>query len=224
MNIIYKLTNKTKNTFPKYYIGCKTDCTITNINGVNTIINTVTNRPYYGSSLNNFFAEDLSSGHIFEAEVLEIVPKKENLMNVEANWLQKVNACNNNEYYNLSNGFQTLSKPDKVVNIYGEVLKDYAMRQSNFSKKRNTAKELGFKSILDFSLFTYYKRIENKNWAETRIVESPQENDKNYYWVRVKTEKNKTFNYYIYQETFEIKFLDTINNKILTLEEWRKQK
>ena len=87
-------------------------------------------------------------------------------MNVEANWLQKVNACNNNEYYNLSNGFQTLSKPDKVVNIYGEVLKDYAMRQSNFSKKRNTAKELGFKSILDFSLFTYYKRIENKNWAE----------------------------------------------------------
>lgn len=68
------------------------------------------------------------------------------------------------------------------------------------------------------------KLPENKNWAETRIVESPQENDKNYYWVRVKTEKNKTFNYYIYQETFEIKFLDTINNKILTLEEWRKQK
>jgi hypothetical protein len=68
------------------------------------------------------------------------------------------------------------------------------------------------------------KLPENKNWAGTRIVESPQENDKNYYWVRVKTEQNKTFNYYIYQETFEIKFLDTINNKLLTLEEWRKQK
>lgn len=68
------------------------------------------------------------------------------------------------------------------------------------------------------------KLPENKNWTGTSIVESPQENDKNYYWVRVKTEQNKTFNYYIYQETFEIKFLDTIKNKLLTLEEWRKQK
>lgn len=74
-------------------------------------------------------------------------------------------------------------------------------------------------------IFTLMEKLpENKNWAGTRIVESPQENDKNYYWVRVKTEQNKTFNYYIYQETFEIKFLDTINNKLLTLEEWRKQK
>jgi hypothetical protein len=68
------------------------------------------------------------------------------------------------------------------------------------------------------------KLPENKNWAGTRIVESPQENDKNYYWVRVKTEQNKTYNYYIYQETFEIKFLDTINNTLLTLEDWRKQR
>ena len=36
------------------------------------------------------------------------------------------------------------------------------------------------------------KLPENKNWAGTRIVESPQENDKNYYWVRVKSEPNKT--------------------------------
>ena len=68
------------------------------------------------------------------------------------------------------------------------------------------------------------KLPENQNWAGTRIVESPQENDKNYYWVRVETEQNKKFNYYIYQETFEIKYLDTINNKLMTLEEWRKQK
>ena len=27
-----------------------------------------------------------------------------------------------------------------------------------------------------------------------------------------------------YQETFEVKFLDTINNKLMTLEEWRKSK
>lgn len=166
MNIIYKLTNKSKSTFPKYYIGCKADCALTVIDGVNTIMNTVTNRPYYGSSLNKIFTEDLKNGHIFEAEILEVVPKKEQLMDVESKWLKHIDASNSIEYYNLSNGFEGLSKPDKVINIYGEVLKDYAMRQSNFSKKRNNAKELGFNSILDFSLFVYSRRIENKNWAE----------------------------------------------------------
>ena len=68
------------------------------------------------------------------------------------------------------------------------------------------------------------KLPENKNRTEIRIVESPQENDKNYYWIRVKTESDKTFNYYIYRETFEIKFLDTIKNNLMTLEEWRKNK
>ena len=68
------------------------------------------------------------------------------------------------------------------------------------------------------------KLPENKNPTSIRIVESPQENDKNYYWIRVKTKQHKTFNYYIYQETFQIKFLDTINKKLMTLEEWRKVK
>lgn len=68
------------------------------------------------------------------------------------------------------------------------------------------------------------KLPENQDWAGTSIVESPQENDKDYYWVRVKTQQNKKFNYYIYQRTFEIKFFDTVNNKLLTLEEWRKSK
>lgn len=65
---------------------------------------------------------------------------------------------------------------------------------------------------------------ENQNLVSTHIVESPQENDKNYYWVRAKTAENKEFNYYIYQETFEIKFFDTKKNKLMTLNEWRKSK
>ena len=68
------------------------------------------------------------------------------------------------------------------------------------------------------------KLLEDQNLTETSIVESPQENDKNYYWVRVETEQNEKYNFYVYQETFEIRFLDTINNKLMTLEEWRKQK
>ena len=74
-------------------------------------------------------------------------------------------------------------------------------------------------------IFSLMEKLpENQDWAGTRIVESPQENDKDYYWVRVETKQNKKFNYYIYQQTFEIKFFDTINNKLLTLEQWRKQK
>ncbi|NJM80057.1 MAG: hypothetical protein HC854_11365 [Flavobacterium sp.] len=60
------------------------------------------------------------------------------------------------------------------------------------------------------------KLPENQDWAGTEILESPQENDKNYYWVRVKTTENKEFNYYIYQETFEIKFFDPKKSKLMS--------
>ena len=66
------------------------------------------------------------------------------------------------------------------------------------------------------------KLPENQEWAGTEIIESPQENDKIYYWVRVETKENKKLNYYIYQKTFEIKFFDPKTNKLMTLAEWRK--
>lgn len=65
---------------------------------------------------------------------------------------------------------------------------------------------------------------ENQDWVGTTILESPQENDKNYYWVRVNTKQGKEFNYYIYQKTFQIKFFNPKNKKLMTLEEWRKSK
>lgn len=65
---------------------------------------------------------------------------------------------------------------------------------------------------------------ENKDWAGTAILESPQENDKNYYWVRVNTQQGKEFNYYIYQQTFQIKFFNPKSKKLMTLEEWRKSR
>lgn len=65
---------------------------------------------------------------------------------------------------------------------------------------------------------------ENQDWAGTAILESPQENDKNYYWVRVNTKQGKEFNYYIYQQTFQIKFFNPKNKKLMTLEEWRKSR
>ncbi|KFF07892.1 tetratricopeptide repeat protein [Flavobacterium hydatis] len=64
---------------------------------------------------------------------------------------------------------------------------------------------------------------ENQEWAGTSIIESPQINDKNYYWVRVTNKDKEEFNYYIYQETFEIKFFNPKTKKLLSLEEWRKE-
>lgn len=170
MNIIYKLTNKSKNTYPKYYIGCKKDCTITLINGVNTIVNTITNRPYYGSSLNKLFKEDFLNNHIFEAEILEQVSGRDDIMEIEAKWLNSVDALNNEEYYNLSNGFNSLKKSDTVINIYGEVLKDFAQSQSNISKRKTTVKNLGFNSLLEFTLFVKEQRDLGKKWSEISLL------------------------------------------------------
>ena len=162
MNIIYKLTNITKKGFPKYYIGCKTDATITDLNGIPTIINTITNRPYYGSSLNKIFSEDFSNNHIFVAEILEEVSGKENLLQKEAVWLEKFNVKDNEEFYNLTNGFNAVIKSDKVVNIYGEKLKEFSQNQSNISKRRSTVSALGYKTILDFMLFVIKEHIDEK--------------------------------------------------------------
>ena len=64
----------------------------------------------------------------------------------------------------------------------------------------------------------------NSTW----IYESPQENDKDYYWVKVGDghlgEQITTFNFLVYVETFEIKYFDPKTKKIFELSEWRKLK
>ena len=60
------------------------------------------------------------------------------------------------------------------------------------------------------------------------IVEAPKDNGKNYYWVRFYEDNSLIFkteyNFFIYQKTFEIKYYDKKNNKVLSLSEWRKTK
>jgi tetratricopeptide (TPR) repeat protein len=60
------------------------------------------------------------------------------------------------------------------------------------------------------------------------IVEAPKDNGKNYYWVRFYEDNSLIFkteyNFFIYQKTFEIKYFDKKNNKVLSLAEWRKTK
>ena len=91
-------------------------------------------------------------------------------MLVETKWLNSVNATINEEYYNLSNGFGSIKKSDTVINIYGEVLKDFAQCQSNISKRRTTVSNLGFNSILDFTLFVKEQKDLGKKWSEISVL------------------------------------------------------
>lgn len=67
-----------------------------------------------------------------------------------------------------------------------------------------------------------------KNNAGIGILEAPNDNGKNYYWVRFYEDNSIIFkteyNFFIYQKTFEIKYYDKKNKKILSLEEWRNSK
>ena len=50
MNIIYKLTNKSKTDFPNTYIGSKKNCRLEEIDSVPTIVYLSNGKPYYSSS------------------------------------------------------------------------------------------------------------------------------------------------------------------------------
>lgn len=64
------------------------------------------------------------------------------------------------------------------------------------------------------------------------IFESPQENDKDYYWIKVgegdiglSEKKFKTdYNFFIYPKNFEIKYYNQKENKLISIEEWRRNK
>lgn len=67
-----------------------------------------------------------------------------------------------------------------------------------------------------------YKNL--NNWNSTEIFEAPKDNGKNYYWIKVNSDDNEQFNFFVYQKTFEIKYYDKKNNKLLSLNDWRKTK
>jgi hypothetical protein len=67
-----------------------------------------------------------------------------------------------------------------------------------------------------------------KKCNSTWIYESPQENDQNYYWIKVGQQDGldnmiTMFDLYVYVETFDIKYFDKQNKKILSLYDWRSQ-
>lgn len=63
-----------------------------------------------------------------------------------------------------------------------------------------------------------------KYWNSIEIFQAPKDNDKNYYWIKVNSDNNEELDFFVYQKTFDVKFYDIKNNKLLSLNNWRETK
>ena len=161
MNIVYLLTNLNKKNGKRFYIGSKQECCIDQIDGVPTIVSLKTARPYYGSSTCQDMKADMVSGHVFSAEILEIVPDKKNLIEVERGHMILRNSIESNEYYNKALAHVGIFNVDQHApyNKYGESLLQYGKRQSSFNKRNNNAKRFGFKNLGEFCVWIHMQRL-----------------------------------------------------------------
>lgn len=160
MHIIYKLTNLDKTTGTRLYIGSKQECKLLIIDEIPTIFCVRTKKPYYGSSTNFKFKEDLINGNRFSAEILEIVLDKKEIRERENYYIKLYDAVNSDEYYNLSYAFINTRNPYAVKNCYGETVAEFAASQSQTSKREGTALELGYRNFGEM-YFSLYEEIQN---------------------------------------------------------------
>lgn len=165
MNIVYLLTNITKEKGRRFYIGSKTECNVICLDGIDTIIDLKSDKPYYSSSQSLEMKEDMSKGNVFVARILESVPNRKTLLERENYWITKYDAVSSQEFYNITNAVLNCHDQDVIVNVYGEKLKELATRNSSLSKKDNTAKELGYNNFAELVLHIW-SESKNKTYAE----------------------------------------------------------
>lgn len=155
MNVVYQYVNETKQATgdkPYKYIGCKSECSImVSDQGTNYLFNNKDARAYYGSSSNQAYWDDWERGDVFNVEILEEVPKRETIREVEQRYLTQIDAAGSPDYYNMTNNALSPSAKtmdhNAVVNKFGERYKEYAQRMSNRSKRDSNAKQCGFTSF-----------------------------------------------------------------------------
>lgn len=165
MNIIYKLTNKSKTSGKRFYVGSKSECKVIPIDGVDTIVQINTGRPYYSSSSCPIFKQDMLNGDVIEAEILEEVTVRTNLIERENYWIDHFDAVSSDEFYNMSTACLNCHNPDAILNVYGERHKDVACRNSSWSKRDSNAKKQGFDNFGEFCLHIW-DEAKHKSWAE----------------------------------------------------------
>lgn len=146
-NIVYLLTNLSKEEGRRFYIGSKQESSVEVYDGVSTILNRE-GIPYYSSTTSYEMLEDIKNGHVLSAEVLEYVPKREDLIKVENKYMKKFNAVESDEYYNKA--YAVLNAhydPNSLANKYGETISQLSVRNSSWSKRDGRAKECGFNNF-----------------------------------------------------------------------------
>ena len=165
MNIVYLLVNNTKTKGKRFYVGSKTECNIVELDGINTIIDLKSDKPYYSSSQSLEMKEDMLKGDVFVASILESVPDRRNLLERENYWINKYDAVFSQDFYNITNAVLNCHDQEVIVNVYGERLKELATRNSSLSKKDNTAKKLGYDNFAQLVLYIW-QESEIKTYAE----------------------------------------------------------
>lgn len=160
MFIVYLLTNLDKDTFPNKYIGSKGECKIVELEGIPTIIDNNSGKPYKGSSKNPIMQEEIARGDRFSAKVLHVVRRsdKKDLRRMEDYYLKLYDVANSEEYYNLTDNAvvpTASSIQDRVLNEFGETSKEVAKQNSSMAKRDNRAKFAGFNNYGLLYLYFY---------------------------------------------------------------------
>lgn len=180
MNIVYLLTNLNKAGGRRFYIGSKVECKLIDIDGIPTIYNVKTSKPYYSSSSCPGMRADLEQGHVLSATVLEVVIGRDNLRERENHYMRLHDAVASGEYYNMSEAFQNTYDHNAIKNVFGETIAEYASSCSSCSKRDNTAVELGFGNFGEM-YFAFQDRLDSGEMTKD-IAESYGKHRK---WVQV---------------------------------------
>ena len=168
MNIIYLLTNLDRTEGRRFYVGSKAECFIENINGIDRIVAVKTGLPYYGSSSCPLMKDDMANGHRLEAKILEEVPTRSRLLEVEDKWIVNLNAVESPDYYNISYARIGGHSIDQTAayNMYGETIVGYGKAVSSLNKRHNTAKRFGHKNMGEFCIWLHYEVLSGKTSAQ----------------------------------------------------------
>ena len=166
MNIVYLLEDLDKTAGKRFYIGSKTECFIEEFEGLFRIVSSKTGKLYYGSSTCPDMKKDMEAGHRFSARLLEEVPNKKNLLDIENEWIKRHNAVEDEAFYNRNYAIVGIYKVDQDApyNEYGETILGYGKLTSSFNKKNNTAKRFGFKNLGEFCIWIYQRRQEGLSY------------------------------------------------------------
>ena len=166
MNIIYLLTNKSRPSGRRYYIGSKAECKLLEVDGVPTIYSVSTGKPYMSSSCCPQFKADVQAGHVFAASILKVVGKREELREEEDKFIREADAVSSRDYYNMSGAFANTHDREAVKNCYGETVVEYANRSSQASKRDGTARQEGFSNFGEFYLHLHDRLLSGESTAD----------------------------------------------------------